>query len=130
MKTFVNSSVPDTLIYNTANRTPVQISVAQSACWMLTTRWRNLPHENPMYCDASRGEAWLNLAQSNFAIISHSLGVEINRNGERVNDMLIHKNTQLPAAASRVYRTVIENQQQAFAFFFLNNSSIHGLNNR
>ena len=29
---------------------------------------------------------------------------------ERVNDILIPKNTQLPTAASRVYRTVVENQ--------------------
>ena len=33
-------------------------------------------------------------------------------NRERVNDILIPKNTQLPTAASRVYRTVVENQQR------------------
>jgi molecular chaperone DnaK len=43
---------------------------------------------------------------------SHSLGIEIKRSDDRVNDVLISKNTQLPAAASRVYRTVIENQQR------------------
>jgi molecular chaperone DnaK len=43
---------------------------------------------------------------------SHSLGIEIKHQSERVNDILIPKNTQLPAAASRVYRTVIENQQR------------------
>ncbi|MBY0522162.1 MAG: Hsp70 family protein [Gemmataceae bacterium] len=43
---------------------------------------------------------------------SHSLGIEIKKENERVNDILIPKNTQLPAAASRVYRTVIENQQR------------------
>jgi molecular chaperone DnaK len=42
---------------------------------------------------------------------SHSLGIEIKANQERVNDILIPKNTQLPTAASRVYRTVVENQQ-------------------
>ena len=36
----------------------------------------------------------------------------IKRGDERVNDILIAKNTQLPAAASRVYRTVLENQQR------------------
>jgi molecular chaperone DnaK len=41
---------------------------------------------------------------------SHSLGIEIKHNQERVNDILIPKNTQLPTAASRVYRTVVENQ--------------------
>ncbi len=43
---------------------------------------------------------------------SHSLGIEVKRNEERINDILIPKNTQLPTAASRVYRTVVENQQR------------------
>jgi molecular chaperone DnaK len=41
---------------------------------------------------------------------SHSLGVEIRQGQERVNDVLVPKNTQLPTAASRVYYTVKENQ--------------------
>jgi molecular chaperone DnaK len=41
---------------------------------------------------------------------SHSLGIEVKQQDERVNDILIRKNTQLPTAASRVYRTVVENQ--------------------
>jgi molecular chaperone DnaK len=41
---------------------------------------------------------------------SHSLGIEIKQQQERLNDILIPKNTQLPTAASRVYRTVVENQ--------------------
>jgi molecular chaperone DnaK len=43
---------------------------------------------------------------------AHSLGIEIKQHNERVNDILIPKNTQLPAAASRVYRTAVENQQR------------------
>ncbi len=43
---------------------------------------------------------------------SHSLGIEVKQNQERFNDVLIAKNTQLPAAASRVYRTVAANQQR------------------
>lgn len=41
---------------------------------------------------------------------SHSLGIEVKQGDERSNDILIRKNTQLPTAASRVYRTVLENQ--------------------
>ena len=41
---------------------------------------------------------------------SHSLGIEVKRGEERSNDILIKKNTQVPTAASRVYRTVVENQ--------------------
>ncbi|MGF1578718.1 MAG: Hsp70 family protein [Gemmataceae bacterium] len=45
-------------------------------------------------------------------VISHSLGIEIKLNDERVNDILVPKNRQLPTAASRVYKTVVENQPQ------------------
>ncbi len=41
---------------------------------------------------------------------SHSLGVEVRQVAERVNDILVPKNTQLPTSASRVYYTVKEGQ--------------------
>lgn len=41
---------------------------------------------------------------------AHSLGIEVKHHEERINDILIPKNTQLPTAANRVYRTVVENQ--------------------
>jgi molecular chaperone DnaK len=41
---------------------------------------------------------------------AHSLGIEVNDNDARVNDVLIPKNTQLPCAASRVYSTKEANQ--------------------
>jgi molecular chaperone DnaK len=41
---------------------------------------------------------------------AHSLGIEIKQGEQRINDILIPKNTQLPTSASRIYRTVVENQ--------------------
>jgi molecular chaperone DnaK len=41
---------------------------------------------------------------------AHSLGIEVKQNQERINDILIPKNTQLPTASSRVYYTRVENQ--------------------
>jgi molecular chaperone DnaK len=43
---------------------------------------------------------------------AHSLGIEVKQGQERVNDILVPKNTELPTAASRVYCTVVENQQR------------------
>jgi molecular chaperone DnaK len=43
---------------------------------------------------------------------SHSLGIEVKQGQERINDILIPKNTQLATAASRVYYTVSENQSR------------------
>ncbi len=77
MKTFVNQSVPDALIYNTSYRIPIHISVEQTACWMLTANWDDLPHNDAMHCDATRADAWLHMDESDIAIISHSLGSRI-----------------------------------------------------
>jgi molecular chaperone DnaK len=44
------------------------------------------------------------------AVNSHSLGIEIKIDGARHNDVLVPKNTQLPTSATRVYKTVVENQ--------------------
>ena len=44
------------------------------------------------------------------SVNAHSLGVEIRHGEERINNKLIVKNTQLPAAVSRVYHTAKVNQ--------------------
>jgi molecular chaperone DnaK len=44
------------------------------------------------------------------SVNAHSLGVEVRSGAARVNDKLIPKNTQLPAAAVRVYSTAADNQ--------------------
>ena len=44
------------------------------------------------------------------SVNAHSLGVEVRQGTEKLNDKLIKKNTQLPAAKSRVYYTVTDGQ--------------------
>jgi molecular chaperone DnaK len=66
--------------------------------------------EEGLTLDADVQEMFGQIVEVN--VNSHSLGVEIKYNQERINDILIPKNTQLPTAASRVYRTVVENQQR------------------
>jgi molecular chaperone DnaK len=46
------------------------------------------------------------------SVNAHSLGIEVRKDAERANDVLISKNTQLPAAASRVYYTLADNQSR------------------
>ena len=43
---------------------------------------------------------------------AHSLGIEVRKDSDRANDIIISKNTQLPAASSRVYYTLHDNQQR------------------
>ncbi len=45
-------------------------------------------------------------------VSAHSLGVEVRHQGQRINDILIPKNTQLPADASRVYHMAAPNQRR------------------
>jgi molecular chaperone DnaK len=44
------------------------------------------------------------------SVNAHSLGVEVRSGAERINDKLVPKNTQLPAATERVYYTAADNQ--------------------
>jgi len=46
------------------------------------------------------------------SVNAHSLGIEVRKDADRANDVLIAKNTQLPSASSRVYYTLTENQQR------------------
>ncbi|HJZ94502.1 MAG TPA: Hsp70 family protein [Gemmataceae bacterium] len=46
------------------------------------------------------------------SVNAHSLGIEVRKDADRANDVLIAKNTQLPAAASRVYYTLTDNQHR------------------
>jgi molecular chaperone DnaK len=43
---------------------------------------------------------------------AHSLGVEVRHQNDRISDVVIPKNSQLPASASRVYHTVSEDQRR------------------
>jgi molecular chaperone DnaK len=46
------------------------------------------------------------------SVNAHSLGVEVRQGADRLNNKLVLKNTQLPAAASRVYYTVGHDQHK------------------
>src|SRR5207248_11570204 len=46
------------------------------------------------------------------SVNAHSLGVEVRKDGEKTNNRLIPKNTQLPAAVSRVYYTTKNGQEK------------------
>jgi molecular chaperone DnaK len=46
------------------------------------------------------------------SVNAHSLGVEVRKEGEKTNNKLIPKNTQLPAAVSRVYYTTKNGQEK------------------
>ena len=77
LKTFINNTVPDALMYNSKYRVPIQLSVAQAICWILSEKWENLPHNRKSHCNINDPSYLSEFDQSNFAIISHSLGSRI-----------------------------------------------------
>jgi molecular chaperone DnaK len=58
--------------------------------------------------DAAASDALGQVVEIN--VNAHGLGIEVKQADDRVNDVLISKNTQLPTAASRVYYTAAEGQ--------------------
>jgi hypothetical protein len=77
LKTFLNASLPDALLYNTEYRQPIQRSVGQAICWMMTERWDSLPINGDASCDIDIGDDWSEFEASSIAIVSHSLGSRI-----------------------------------------------------
>ncbi len=65
-------------------------------------------HDSPTHMESAAYDALSQVVEIN--VNAHSLGIEVKQQEDRVNDILVPKNTQLPTAASRVYRTVAENQ--------------------
>lgn len=76
LKAFVNDTIPDVLMFNGSSRKPVQMSVAQSLCWMMTPSWESLPDDRVRFCDSSKPEHRPKF-EDEYVFITHSLGSRI-----------------------------------------------------
>lgn len=77
MKKFMNSTVPDLLIYMDAKRGQINESVGQSICWMFQGDWDSLPDKGAQYCDLNKTDVSGVIAEDDFFFITHSLGSRI-----------------------------------------------------
>jgi len=78
MKGFLNSTVPDLLIYMGNGHDKITTAVRESVCWMFTHSWQSLPEKDGAYaCRADNGDVFDNIARDNFFFITHSLGSRI-----------------------------------------------------
>ena len=77
LKTLVNATVPDAFMYNSRFRDPIQESVRQALCWMLSEPWQDLPDNRKVSCGNESGDYWSEVDASSIAIISHSMGSRI-----------------------------------------------------
>ena len=76
LKTFVNDTIPDVVMYYGSSRRPIQASVQQALCWLMSKRWQDLPQEGTQYCDMKDPD-FLSRIDDNYIFITHSLGSRI-----------------------------------------------------
>ena len=77
MKKFLNSHIPDSLIYLGEAQRPILTSVQQSVCWMTSGDWESLPDDADEPCDLFDPARALILEKDDFAFVTHSLGSRI-----------------------------------------------------
>ena len=77
MKLFINSHVPDPMIYYGDSRHKIILSVAQSLCWMFYGDWDDLNQSKAKFCDSRTFPLHKGIQKDNFSIVTHSLGSRI-----------------------------------------------------
>jgi len=77
MKSFVNATVPDVLMYQGTSKEAILASVAVSMCWMFSHDWQTLPNgSDPQHCGLDHPR-YLGYLEDDYAFITHSLGSRI-----------------------------------------------------
>lgn len=77
LKGFMNSTVPDLLIYNGNGHEKITESVVQSVCWMLGDNWDNLPEKGVHQCEKWPHTTYDHLLEDDHFFVTHSLGSRI-----------------------------------------------------
>ena len=77
MKEFLDSTLPDPLLYLVGRDNLIRNSGRQALCWMLKTDWNSIPDNRAEVCTLGIGEEVRALGGQKLAFITHSLGSEI-----------------------------------------------------
>lgn len=77
MKKFLDSTLPDPMIYLVDPNDLIINSSKQALCWMLKKNWDDIPAGKAEVCDILIEEQVEKLSQDNVVFITHSLGSEI-----------------------------------------------------
>ncbi len=111
LKTFLNASLPDALLYNTKYRHPIQRSVGQAICWILSRQWDGLPNDTEAICDIDSDGHWSKFDAGTFAIVSHSLGSRISIDTLQTAISVLSQNPK--------FRTITERAQTKPTYLFM-----------
>ena len=77
MKKFLNSHIPDPLIFLGEARVPILASVRQSFCWMTQGDWADYGAFKDGSCDLFSSSRAQQIKEDDYAFITHSLGSRI-----------------------------------------------------
>jgi len=113
LKLFVNDTVPDVVLYYGKFREKIQISVAQSICWMMSESWATLPEAGTAFCDGSSPES-LDQLGDDYVFITHSLG-------SRVTSDALQKIAAVAKADPKLSDRVKALEEKTFPVFMLSN---------
>jgi len=76
LKQFVNSSLPDPLIYLGDAQLNIQLSVSQALCWMFARDYEQIPQRSDEICSFEEHMP-TEVRKDNYVFVSHSLGSRI-----------------------------------------------------
>ena len=77
IKSFINSHVPDPLIYMGRSQINILTSVTQSMCWMFAADWKDLADHQNTFCNARVQSLSGGIDKDDYAVVTHSLGSRI-----------------------------------------------------
>ena len=77
MKTFLNDTVPDPMIYLVDDKQQILNAAKEATCWMLSSNWENLQDKERDVCRVSSYNQIKDLSRENIVYITHSLGSRI-----------------------------------------------------
>lgn len=77
MKTFLNDTLPDPMIYLMDNKQQILNAAKEATCWMLSSNWENLKDKERDVCRVSSYNQIKDLSRENIVYITHSLGSRI-----------------------------------------------------
>jgi len=76
-KEFIDSHIPDPIIYTGDLHQKILAAVGQSLCWMISGDWNVLPASGQQRCSPLEGDKARYVREDTLAIITHSLGSRI-----------------------------------------------------
>ena len=77
LKRFLNSHIPDSLMFLGEPQVPILSSVRQSLCWMTNGDWSDYADFADEPCNLLKSERLKNLQEDDFVVVTHSLGSRI-----------------------------------------------------